>query len=322
MRGDGLKGIPAFLTSPLPTDGRRSTPGSTRNGLVAVEGIPSPRARHQKSTEPSIIYTASMEDSVTKRAWIEVGQDQGSAVSGYVRKVLERLRVLSGAGQGFKSPGYTDVDRFSDEAIGRICTIVTEYHLWRHTPRSERTKDWPKDIEGFAQKVHSTPELVREAVYQARYHRWEERFVPKVSREARVSQIKDSLLHNVLRQDDIEDPGKVNANLYRTALQAEGAIQGTQKVTQVNIGSNVVNVPEGTTKESLGARLEVLNRLAQRLGAKEVPVEREESLPQGGQEDRRLKGRSYPQGESEGRSSRRLRHQDNPLAGAHRKAKG
>ena len=205
-----------------------------------------------------------------KMAWIRAGEDQGSAVSSYVTKVLEKLKVLSGPGKGFRSPGWTDVDRFSPEAIEEISRVVTEYHLWRHTPRGDRTKDWPKTMDDFCAKVKVSPERVREAVYQSRYHRWEERFVPQVSREARVSQIKDSLLHNVLRQDSLEDAGKVNANLYRTALQAEGAIQGTQKVTQVNIGSNVVNIPEGTTKESLGARLEVLNRLAQRLGAKEV----------------------------------------------------
>ena len=192
-------------------------------------------------------------------------------VNEYAKRILTNCRVLS-AGKGFKSPGWTEEDKFSPEVVEQIAGIVTAYHTWRHTPRAERGKDWPKDLEGFSEKLGIEPERVREAIYQARYHRWEEKYVPKVSREARVSQIKDSLLHNVLRQDTVEDASKVNANLYRTALQSEGAIEGTKKVTQVNIGSNVVNMPEGMTREKLATRIDTLSRLARKLNAREVEV--------------------------------------------------
>ena len=192
-------------------------------------------------------------------------------VNEYAKKILVQCRVLS-AGKGFRSPGWTDQDGFSAEAVEQIAGIVTAYHAWRHTPRAERGKDWPKDLESFSAGLGFETERVREAIYQARYHRWEEKYVPKVSREARVSQIKDSLLHNVLRQDTVEDASKVNANLYRTALQSEGAIEGTKKVTQVNIGSNVVNMPDGMTREKLASRVETLNRLARKLNAREVDV--------------------------------------------------
>lgn len=190
-------------------------------------------------------------------------------VGAYCRTLLRKIGTYHSAkNQG--SPEFRAMYTFSEEAIEEIAGIVTAYHAWRHTPRSERGKDWPKDLDGFCEKLGKPVERVLEAVYQARYHRWEERYVPKVSREARVSQIKDSLLHNVLRQDSVEDASKVNANLYRTALQAEGAIEGTKKVTQVNIGSNVINMPENMTKEMLMERADRLQRLTRKLNAREV----------------------------------------------------
>lgn len=171
---------------------------------------------------------------------------------------LERAQVVRVAGR-FRGPRYTR------KAMEQMAQCVAAVHVARHTPRSERSDDWPKTTSDLASAMGLTAGDLREALYQSQYHKWEERYLPKVSSAARVSIVKDVMLSAVERQLEAE-PGKENANLFRTALQAEGAIHGTQKVTQVNIGSNVLNVPEGVTAEVLRARLETVNRLAQRIG--------------------------------------------------------
>lgn len=195
-------------------------------------------------------------------------RSEWSPVADYASRVLARLGKFTPKKIG--QDGFAEArGTFTASACTEIARIVSAYHGWRHTPRAERGKAWPKDVDAFADQIKVPVEKVREAVYQSRYHRWEDRYVPKVGKAARVAILKDVLQAAVERQLDAE-PGKENANLIRTALQAEGEIQGTQKVTQVNIGSNVLNMPEGMTQETFTARLETVNRLAQRYREREA----------------------------------------------------
>lgn len=159
---------------------------------------------------------------------------------------------------------------FNRESMERSASLVGEYHVWKHTPRIERTDDWPKNKSAFCEGYGITPGQLEQALTLCRYNRWEARYLESIDPRVRASIAKDILLAGAVRQLDAQ-PGKENANWMRTLLQSDGEIKGTQKVTQVNIGSNVVNMPEGVTGEQLQQRLEAVNRLAQRLNAKEVP---------------------------------------------------
>lgn len=216
--------------------------------------------------------------------------------------ILDRAQVVRKAGR-FKGPRYTR------DAMELMAQVVAGYHVSRHTPRSERCVPWPQNAADYCVTLGINGADLREAIYQTQLHKWEARYLPKIDSAARVSIIKDVLQTAVERQLSA-DPGKENANLFRTALQAEGAIQGTQKVTQVNVNSNVLNLPEGMTQESLQARLEAVSRLAQRFkpNPKEVPV---------GEQDRAREVLEGPGGEpgAAGEDSPRLPEPERPTAG-------
>lgn len=219
-----------------------SEPPSKRELLPRREGFPAPAIPR--------LYPSPARSHPAKRAL----------------KVMEACRrtIDSGYGRG---------RRYSESAVKEMARVVGAYHCFRHTPRSERGSDWPANFKAFCASIALSEDDVREAIFESRYHRWEEKYVPKVSKVARVSQIKDVLFEAVARQLEAE-PGKENANLFRTALQAEGEIHGTQKVTQVNIGSNVLNVPEHLTQQVLSERLSRVQRLAEHLN-REVPSVRD-----------------------------------------------
>lgn len=189
---------------------------------------------------------------------------------GDFRAVCRRaLAVLDRSDESRRARKYSG-PYYSQWGRQKMAMVVAAYHACRHTPRDRRTEGWPKDAFDLAALLKIDVSDVREAIYQSQYHRWEERYLPKQSSAVRVSQIKDALLHDVLRQNEVEDPAKVNANLYRTALQAEGAMVGTQKAVQVNVNSNVLNLPEGLTEADLKQRLERVNRLAAALKPKDA----------------------------------------------------
>lgn len=185
------------------------------------------------------------------------------AVYRRAREVLVKQQAIRQR-RNFRGPYY------GPRGLQKMALVVAAYHACRHTPRAERTKDWPRDAFALAALLKIDIAHVREAIYQSQYHRWEERYVPKTSPAVRVAQIRDALLHDVLRQNDLDDPSKVNANLYRTALQSEGAMIGSQKAVQVNLHSNVLNLPPGLTEDDLKQRLERVNRLALALKAKDT----------------------------------------------------
>lgn len=161
---------------------------------------------------------------------------------------------------------------FTRDSMERAAILVGEYHGYRHTPRIDRSPDWPRDKWAFCGEKRITPSMLDHALHLVRYHRWEKRYLDYTAPEVRVAMVKDVLLAASVRQLEAE-PGKENANLLRTALQGEGELKGTQKITQVNVGSNVINMPENLTEEDLRARLDRVNRLAESLKPREVPHE-------------------------------------------------
>ncbi len=199
---------------------------------------------------------------------VELSEYAGKFRAGPWRKVTIRAFALLAKLSGVRrTQGRPPLPREASEKTARL---IGEYHVYRHTPRIERSEDWPKNKTEFCSGYGITVEALDHALSLVRYHKWEGRFLDVVSPEVRVAMMKDSLMYNVLRQDTVEDASKVNANLYRTGLQSEGEIKGTQKITQVNVGSNVLNMPEGFTEDDARARLERLNRLTEKLAPREV----------------------------------------------------
>jgi hypothetical protein len=202
---------------------------------------------------------------IETRVYVTRGPIPDFLVRGDFKPVLRRAYASLDRSKELRKGGTL----YTPEEMEDMARIVAAFHVCRHTPRAERTPDWPKDAAALAALLSIEHRTLREAIYQSRYHAWEERYVPEVSSAARVSRIKDSLEYNVLRQDEVSDPSKVNANLYRTALQAEGAIQSAKGI-QFNVNSNVVNMPEGTTEQMIRERLQRLQKFAARLEPKET----------------------------------------------------
>lgn len=161
---------------------------------------------------------------------------------------------------------------FVPESMAKTAHLIGEFYAWKHTPRLERDDDWPKSKAAFCEGYGITVSQLDHALSLVRFPRWEARYLEYSDPAVRTAMIKDVLLAGAVRQLDA-DPGKENANWMRTALQADGEIKGTQKITQVNVGSNVLNMPSNLTEEDLQARLARVNRLAESLKPREVPHE-------------------------------------------------
>lgn len=159
---------------------------------------------------------------------------------------------------------------FRQDAMEKSAALVGEYHVWRHTPRIDRDKGWPKTREKFCEGYGVTVEQLNHVLAMCGYSTWEKHHLKYTDPLVRTAIVKDVILAAAVRQQETE-PGKENANLLRTAMQVEGELKGTQRITQVNVGSNVLNMPENLTEEELRSRLERVNRLAQTLAPKEVP---------------------------------------------------
>lgn len=163
---------------------------------------------------------------------------------------------------------------FSASSMEKTAHLIAEFYVWKHTPRLERDPDWPASKAAFCQGYALDVWQLEHALTLVRFPKWEARYMEYTDPVIRAAIYKDVLLAGAVRQLDA-DAGKENANWLRTALQADGEIKGTQKVTQVNIGSNVLNMPEGMSSEMLQARIDTMNRLAQRMNAREVPYVQE-----------------------------------------------
>lgn len=159
---------------------------------------------------------------------------------------------------------------YRPEAMEKSAALIGEYHVWRHTPRIDRDDDWPKSKKKFAEGYGVTVAQLDHVLSLCHYSKWEKRFLDYTDPVVRAAIVKDVILAGAARQIEAE-PGKENANLLRTAMQVEGELKGTQRITQVNVGSNVLNMPEGFTEENLQARIERFNRLAAQFAPKEVP---------------------------------------------------
>lgn len=238
---------------------------------------PSERPSQARLSPPKNLSTMIALDAVEQKTDESIEQFSGNVSceptrfqNGSWKKVAIRsfamLSALSEARIRQKRKGFTR------DSMERAAILVGEYHGYRHTPRIDRSGDWPKDKTAFCAEKGITVSMLDHALFLVRYHRWEKRYLDYTAPEVRVAMVKDVLLAASVRQLEA-DPGKENANLLRTALQGEGELKGTQKITQVNVGSNVINMPENLTEEDLRARLDRVNRLAELIKPKEVPHE-------------------------------------------------
>lgn len=147
--------------------------------------------------------------------------------------VLEKYAIIRGA----QNRGRWDRSRI--EAAARM---VGEYHVWKWMPRHLRGADRPRNLASFATGYGLTEGDVSQVLYLALYPSWSERYVPVVSSAENVAETKD-ILQDAIRKQEGVDPEKVNANLFKIALQANGANVGQAGVqVTVNQQSNTLNV--------------------------------------------------------------------------------
>jgi hypothetical protein len=154
---------------------------------------------------------------------------------------------------------------FTREAMEQTARLLGEYHVWKHTPRLERSADWPRSRDAFAEGYGITIPQLDQALHLVRYRRWEGRYLEKESPEVVRQRTLDVLNEAIARQSEVA-PEKVNANLVRMSLMAQNIIR-SGGVT-VNTGPRV---EIRLTAEQSAERRRRLAEEARRLERREIP---------------------------------------------------
>lgn len=118
----------------------------------------------------------------------------------------------------------------TDAQFQLAALVVGEFHEWKHCPRRGRAEDHPRTQGQFTEKWGIEQRRLSTILWLSRYPRWEHRYIVEETRETRVARTKAALHETV--DDLMECPAPTrNAQVFKVALEAEGAIEKTPAVT-------------------------------------------------------------------------------------------
>lgn len=146
----------------------------------------------------------------------------------FERVVRRAFRVMRKFEETFRAQAHRQLG--TEEQIENAAVLVGEYHVWKHMIRRERLEDHPRTSEQFAERWNTTQQKLRTILWAARYVRWEHRYIVQESSQTRVARTKQALHETVDELMEYPAPQR-NANVFKTALEAEGAIVKAPAVT-------------------------------------------------------------------------------------------